>query len=307
MNDIDDMINILVKERNQTLAEKENKINYYKNRYEDSQRELQRIRNQLQYKQDHINDIQNQLNNTKYQMNNNNQYQINFIQNQLNNTQNQLASTKAQLTNAQSLLINTHNQLTNTQRQLNNTQNQYQSTQYQLQNLQYSLTNTQNQLNISQNQLQIEKNTNNELRNRLIMSNQMISNQKVNIDSLNSEIENMRTKNDYDNKKVISLMEQIKQKENELTRLTFIITKFSKQLNPLSIIFRSMDSSINIAIYCYYSEIFSNVEERLYQSFPQLRNTYNLFLFNGKSIEKEKSVILNEIADKSVIIIASQS
>ena len=139
------------------------------------------------------------------------------------------------------------------------------------------------------------------------MSNQMISNQKVNIDSLNSEIENMRTKNDYNNKKVISLMDQIKQKENELTRLTFIITKFSKQLNPLSIIFRSMDSSINIEIYCYYSEIFSNVEERLYQSFPQLRNTYNLFLFNGKSIEKEKSVILNEIADKSVIIIASQS
>jgi predicted nucleic acid-binding Zn-ribbon protein len=51
----DDMIRILVEERNQTLAEKENEIKYYKNSYYDSQREL--------------NNIKNQLNNNNYQLN----------------------------------------------------------------------------------------------------------------------------------------------------------------------------------------------------------------------------------------------
>ena len=50
MNDVDDMINILVKERNQTLAEKESQITFYKNRYNDSQMELQNIKDQLNNK-----------------------------------------------------------------------------------------------------------------------------------------------------------------------------------------------------------------------------------------------------------------
>ena len=68
-----------------------------------------------------------------------------------------------------------------------------------------------------------------------------------------------------------------------------------------------MDSSINASIICNYSETFSAVEERLYKNYPTLRNANNLFLFNGKSIEKEKSIILNEILDKSVILLIKSS
>ena len=64
-----------------------------------------------------------------------------------------------------------------------------------------------------------------------------------------------------------------------------------------------MDSSVNTSIVCYYHETFSAVEERLYNNFPNLRNPNNLFLFNGNSIVKEKSIILNEISDKSIILI----
>jgi hypothetical protein len=129
----------------------------------------------------------------------------------------------------------------------------------------------------------------------------------VMIDSLNSEINNIRVKNNFNNQKVVSLMEQMKQKENEVTKLTFLITKLSKQLHPINIIFRTMDSSVNASIICNYSETFSAVEERLYKNYPTLRNANNLFLFNGKSIEKEKSIILNEILDKSVILLIKSS
>ena len=260
MNNVDDMINILVKERNQTLTEKEKQIKFYKNSYNDSQRELTIIKNEL--------------NNKNYQLNNK-QNEINNIQNQLNNTQIQLNSIQGQLTD---------------------TQNKLKNAQYQIQNL-------QNQLTISQNELQIEKNFNNDL--KLKESNQTINNKKI--DSLNSEIIDMRAKYDFNNKKIVNLMDEIKQKENELKKLNSIITKFSKELNPINIKFKTSNSSKEYEIICYYSEIFLNVEEKLYQSFPELRKKNNLFLFNGNTIEKEKSIILNEINNSSVILIINQN
>ena len=149
----------------------------------------------------------------------------------------------------------------------------------------------------------MKKNLNKDLRDKLDKSSQTISKQKEKIDALNSEVNNMRVKFDFNNKKVVSLMDQIKQKENEVMKLTSLITKLSKQLNPINIIFRTMDSSVNTSIVCYYHETFSAVEERLYNNFPNLRNPNNLFLFNGNSIVKEKSIILNEISDKSIILI----
>ena len=43
MNNSNDMINLLVKEKNQTLVEKEKQIKFCKNIYNDSQRELTNI------------------------------------------------------------------------------------------------------------------------------------------------------------------------------------------------------------------------------------------------------------------------
>ena len=262
MNNVDDMINLLVKERNQSLDEKEKQIKFYKNRYNDSQRELINIRNQL----------------------NNKNYQLNNKQNEINNIQ---------------------SQLNNAQIQLNNTQNQLTDTQNKLKNAQYQIQNLQNQLTIKQNELEIEKNSINELNNKLTESNQSITNKTI--DSLNSEILDMRVKYDFNNKKIVSLMDEIKLKENEIKKLYSIITKFSKQLNPISVKFRTSNSSKEYEIICYYNEIFLNVEEKLYQNFPELRNKNNLFLFNGNAIEKEKSIILNEINDKSMILIINQS
>ena len=68
LDDVGDMINILVTERNQTLAEKENEINYYRRKYEESQSELQSTKRQL-------NSIQNQIYNMRNQVYNSNQYQ----------------------------------------------------------------------------------------------------------------------------------------------------------------------------------------------------------------------------------------
>ena len=60
MNNVGDMINILVKERNQTLADREKQIKLYKNSYNDSQRELTNIKNQLNNTQIQLNSIQGQ-------------------------------------------------------------------------------------------------------------------------------------------------------------------------------------------------------------------------------------------------------
>ena len=55
----------------------------------------------------------------------------------------------------------------------------------------------------------------------------------------------------------------------------------------------------------YYNELVAVVEERLYQYFPMFRNPNNVLIYNGTKLEKNKSVILNGIANNGIILIVN--
>ena len=67
--------------------------------------------------------------------------------------------------------------------------------------------------------------------------------------------------------------------------------------------FTSMDQKINLAIPCIKTDIFAEIEEKLYKEYPEYRETNNYFLFNGKQILRFKSIEDNKIGSGFPVIL----
>ena len=71
--------------------------------------------------------------------------------------------------------------------------------------------------------------------------------------------------------------------------------------------FSSMDQKINFAIPSIGTNIFAEIEEKLYQEFPEYRETNNYFLLNGKEILRFKTINENKIKSGRPIILFKPS
>jgi hypothetical protein len=65
--------------------------------------------------------------------------------------------------------------------------------------------------------------------------------------------------------------------------------------------FMSMDGSVRCGIKCLPSDIFAEVEERLYKKYEDLRNTNNMFTANAKPVLRFKKLYENNIKDGDII------
>ena len=65
--------------------------------------------------------------------------------------------------------------------------------------------------------------------------------------------------------------------------------------------FISMDSTVQCGIKCLPTDIFAEVEEKLYQRFDNLRNTNNMFMANAKPVLRFKKISENNIKDGDVL------
>ena len=67
--------------------------------------------------------------------------------------------------------------------------------------------------------------------------------------------------------------------------------------------FISLDQNINYSIPCTNSDIFAEIEEKLYKEYPQYRETNNGFLHNGNLILRFKTIAENKIESGKPIIL----
>lgn len=189
-----------------------------------------------------------------------------------------------------------NNQINNLQNTLNNTYNQ-------LNNEINSKNGIQNELNNTHNQLNNEINSKNEIQNELNKYKDMVSQRDLKINSLENQINDLLAKNQYSNNKIVNLMDEIKQ-----LNLIIKATKGHDKLKePISINFRSSHLIGDAKIVCYYHETLSQVEEKLYIGNPSLRNANNIFLYDGKNLDKNKTLLSNEIIDGAIISVHENS
>ena len=75
----------------------------------------------------------------------------------------------------------------------------------------------------------------------------------------------------------------------------------------MNINFSSINKKINYESTCLNTDIFAEIEEKLYKKYPEYRETNNDFLHDGKKILRFKTIDDNKIksGDQVILVIPS--
>ena len=71
----------------------------------------------------------------------------------------------------------------------------------------------------------------------------------------------------------------------------------------MPIIFQSINESIHYAFICKNTDRFINIENMLYDKYPEYLGSYNQFTVNGIKINKSKTMEQNKIKYSDIIIL----
>ena len=101
---------------------------------------------------------------------------------------------------------------------------------------------------------------------------------------------------------IIALIDEIKDKERELknikSNLSFELLPGEKLMNVIII---SVDQKIHIPIICKNTDIFTRLENIIYENYPEYSESENFFMVNGSRINKYKSLEFNKIKNNDII------
>ena len=163
----------------------------------------------------------------------------------------------------------------------------------------------QNKIKDLKNELNDYKNENEKLKvelNNYISENKIIKDELNNLKKLKEAFREKLNKNEN---KIKNLTDENTKLKNELLKVDINSTNAEKlseeDNNIISLNFISDDQKINYSIKCLKTDIFFEVEEKLYQKYEQLRETDNNFIINGKTVLRFKKIYDNDIKDGDTI------
>ena len=102
---------------------------------------------------------------------------------------------------------------------------------------------------------------------------------------------------------------QIIEKEKKIKELELKLSRYPFELNEgeelMTVIIKSSDDKINVPIICKNTFVFNRLEEKVYKIYKEYLEKDNIFMLNGKIINKCKTLEKNGIKDKDIIIMKS--
>ena len=156
-----------------------------------------------------------------------------------------------------------------------------------------------------------ESNEINNLKEKLKKAEKIIEQQKSEINELKNQLNLANNKLN----ELQSLRNLIAQKDLEINKLRQGLQNININNNNRNISlntdkcvnFISNDQRINFAIPCNGNSIFAEIEEKLYQEYPEYRETNNIFLANGKEVLRFKTINYNNIGTGRPIMLVKPS
>ena len=119
-------------------------------------------------------------------------------------------------------------------------------------------------------------------------------------EDINEKNEDIKEKNEDINEKINNLNKENKDLKEKLKRYPFILEK-GEQL--MSIIISSRDEKIFYSLPCRSNNTINDIEKELYKAFPEYSKTKNIFLHNGKVINKFETFQKNHIKNGDILIL----
>jgi len=140
------------------------------------------------------------------------------------------------------------------------------------------------------------------LENELSKANQIIEQQKLIINKLEIELNNNNDIITNLNNDINNYKKSIMDKDIELNNLQAQINNNNINIQNnqnfndiMSVNFISSDNKIHCAVSCLKTNIFAEVEEKLYRQFPKYRETNNNFIVNDIQVLRFKTIAENKI------------
>ena len=151
-----------------------------------------------------------------------------------------------------------------------------------------------NEINRLKTDLEKLKSENEKLKSDLLKANKIISGIQHNqID--NNEIKKLKDEN-------MNLKYQLSLKNNEIQDLKLKLQNNNAIERPkydlyeiMVVNFMSQDASVTEGVICLPSDVFVDVEKKLYKKYDDLRNTNNMFTANAKPVLRFKKINENGI------------
>ena len=162
-----------------------------------------------------------------------------------------------------------------------------------------------------------EKNKNKKLENELKEKNKKIENLEKEVKHLKNELDKqIKINKDCEDKIALSKItfdskdetyKALLEKDKEIKTFKEKMKRFPFELNEneklISIIFTNSTQEFHYSIICKNTEIFSVLEAKLYEKFPQYGETANYFIANGNKVIGHKTLEDNNIKDSNIIIL----
>ena len=100
---------------------------------------------------------------------------------------------------------------------------------------------------------------------------------------------------------------ETKEKEKIIKEYKLKISQFHFEFSPrekiMSIIFISSDENIITSFICKNTDIFKFIENKFYEKYLEYKGLDNIFILNGRKINKNKSLDENKIKNNDIITI----
>ena len=100
-----------------------------------------------------------------------------------------------------------------------------------------------------------------------------------------------------------NLMNTIEKKDEEIKQLNMKL-KNNDLSDIIAVNFISNNGVVNYPTSCKGNQPFYEIEEKLYQYYPECKERRSFFLYNGKEIQRFKTINENKIKDGGVILMA---
>ena len=144
-------------------------------------------------------------------------------------------------------------------------------------------------------------------KNSTLYLSRLIKNKKDLYINEEKEIERLKIQNKELNKKIKILETELNEEKNKNKKLIENNIQSSNygenEKDLISVIFISKDETFIILLIVKKNEQFLKVSKSLYKNFPELSKIDNEFFIDGKIIEKNKTLMENDISDNSMIVI----
>ena len=98
-----------------------------------------------------------------------------------------------------------------------------------------------------------------------------------------------------------NLMNTIEKKDEEIKQLNMKL-KNNDLSDIIAVNFISNNGVVNYTTSCKGNQPFYEIEEKLYQNYPEYKGRRNFFLYNGNEIKRFKTINENKIKDGGVIL-----